>query len=66
MSDELSRALACSLPALTGMAQPAPRLAEIAADLPSTLARLRAAADRLCAFEDDPHLFTAAQTDLRG
>ena len=47
------------------MAQPPARLAEIAADLPPLLARLRDAVDRLAAFEDDPLLFPAAQTDLR-
>ncbi len=66
MNDELGRALAASLPALTGMKQPPARLAEIATDLPPHLARLREAADRLAAFEDDPHLFAAAQADLRG
>lgn len=66
MSDDLARALAVSLPALAGMTQPPARLAEIAADLPPALARLRDAVDRLAAFEDDPLLFPAAQTDLRG
>lgn len=66
MSDDLTRALAVSLPTLAGMAQPPARLAEIAVDLPPALARLRDAVDRLAAFEDDPLLFPAAQTDLRG
>ena len=65
MNDDLARALATSLPALTGMTQPPARLAAIADELPPQLARLRAAVDRLAAFEDDPHLFPAAQADLR-
>jgi len=47
------------------MTQPQARVAEIAADLPPLLARVRAAVDRIATFEDEPYAFPAAQTALR-
>jgi predicted secreted protein len=65
VSADLPQSLAATLAALAGMAQPAPRLAEIAADLPLLLTRTREAVDRIAAFEDEPAAFRAAQAALK-